>query len=40
MDGLQVAHKAKAKFSAKGNAAAEVTASGLLTIRGAMVKIN
>jgi Rhs element Vgr protein len=40
MEGLQVAHKAKAKFSAQGNAAAEVTASGMLTIRGAMVKIN
>ncbi|HEX7315688.1 MAG TPA: type VI secretion system tip protein VgrG [Pyrinomonadaceae bacterium] len=40
MEGLQVAHTAKAKFSAKGNAAAEVTASGLLTIRGAIVKIN
>lgn len=40
MEGLQVAHTAKTKFSAKGNAAAEVTASGMLTIRGAMVKIN
>jgi Rhs element Vgr protein len=40
MEGNQVAHTAKAKFSAKGNAAAEVTASGPLTIRGALVKIN
>ncbi len=40
MEGLQVAHKAKAKFSAKGTAQAEVTASGMLTLRGAMVKIN
>ena len=40
MEGLQVAHKAKAKFSAKGNATAELTASGMLTVRGAIVKIN
>jgi Rhs element Vgr protein len=40
MDGLQVAHKAKTKFSANGTATAEVTASGILTIRGAIVKIN
>lgn len=40
MEGLQVSHKAKAKFSAQGNAAAEVTASGMLTLRGALVKIN
>ncbi len=40
MAGLQVDHQAKTKFSAKGNAAAEVTASGMLTIKGALVKIN
>lgn len=40
MEGLQVAHKAKAKFSANGAAAAELTASGILTVRGAIVKIN
>jgi len=40
MEGLQVAHKAKAKFSAKGTANAELTATGPLTIRGLPVKIN
>jgi Rhs element Vgr protein len=40
MEGLQVAHKAKAKFSANGSAAAEVTSSGMLTVRGTLVKIN
>jgi Rhs element Vgr protein len=40
MEGVQVAHKAKAKFSAAGNAAAEVTSSGMLTVRGTLVKIN
>jgi len=37
---LQIDHMAKTKFSAKGNAASEVTASGILTLKGAMVKIN
>ena len=40
MDGTQVTHSAKAKFAAKGNAAAEVTSSGMLTVRGTLVKIN
>ena len=40
LEGLQVAHKAKAKFSANGSAAAEVTSSGMLTVRGTLVKIN
>jgi len=40
MKGMQIDHQAKTKFSAKGNAAAEVTASGMLTLKGAMVKIN
>lgn len=40
MEGLQVAHTAKTKFSAQGTAQAEVKASGMLTLQGAMVKIN
>ncbi len=40
MSGAQVAHKAQAKFSASGNAQAEVTSSGILTVRGTLVKIN
>jgi hypothetical protein len=40
MEGLQVEHKAKAKFAARGNAQAELAASGILTVRGALVKIN
>lgn len=40
MEGLQVAHKAQTKFSAQGTAQAEVTASGMLTLQGALVKIN
>ena len=40
MEGLQVAHTAKTKFSAQGTAQAEVKASGILTLQGAMVKIN
>jgi Rhs element Vgr protein len=40
LEGLQVALKAKTKFSAAGTAAAEVTASGMLTLKGALVKIN
>ncbi|HEX2059904.1 MAG TPA: phage baseplate assembly protein V, partial [Thermoanaerobaculia bacterium] len=40
LEGLQISQTAKAKFAAKGNAAAEVTASGMLTLRGALVKIN
>lgn len=40
LEGLQVAHKAKAKFAANGAAAAEVTSSGILTVRGTLVKIN
>ena len=39
-EGLQVINKAKAKYSAKGNAAAELTSSGMLTVRGTLVKIN
>lgn len=40
MEGLQVEHKAKAKFAARGNSQAELAASGILTVRGALVKIN
>ena len=40
MEGLQVAHTAKTQFVAKGNATAEVSASGILTLKGALVKIN
>lgn len=40
MEGLEVAHKAQTKFSAEGTAEAELTASGIVTIRGALVKLN
>jgi Rhs element Vgr protein len=40
IEGLQVAHKAKAKFAANGAASAEITSSGMLTVRGTLVKIN
>ena len=40
MDGLQVAHTAKGKFSANGNGMAELKSSGILTVRGTLVKIN
>lgn len=40
MEGVQVTHTAKAQFSAKGNATAEVSGSGMLTLKGALVKIN
>jgi Rhs element Vgr protein len=40
MEGLNVATKAQAKFSAEASAAAEVKASGSLTLKGATVMIN
>lgn len=40
LDGLQVNAKAKAKFAAQGAAAAELKSTGILTIRGSLVKIN
>ena len=40
VDGLQIAQKAQTSFSAEGTAEAKLTASGMLTIQGAMVKIN
>jgi Rhs element Vgr protein len=39
MEGLQIAHTAKAQFAAKG-ALSEVSASGIMTVKGALVKIN
>lgn len=39
-EGINVELKAKASFTAKGNASAEVSASGQTTIKGAMVMIN
>ncbi len=38
--GLQIAQAAQTSFSAQGNAEAKLTASGMLTIQGALVKIN
>lgn len=40
MDGLQVAHTAKGKFSANGSGMAELKSSGILTVSGTLVKIN
>lgn len=40
MEGLNVEMKAQAKFSAEASAAAEVKASGALTLKGATVMIN
>ncbi|HLZ67534.1 MAG TPA: type VI secretion system tip protein VgrG [Aliidongia sp.] len=40
MSGLQVIHSAEAKFSASGNADAELTAAGQVTVKGALVMIN
>ena len=40
MEGLQVSHTAKTKFAAKGSLSSEVSASGMLTLKGALVKIN
>lgn len=39
LKGVQIAHNASAKFSAQG-ATSEVTASAMLTLRGALVQIN
>jgi uncharacterized protein involved in type VI secretion and phage assembly len=38
--GLQIAQEAQTSFSAQGNAEAKLIASGMLTIQGALVKIN
>ena len=40
MEGLQVEHKAKAQFTAKANGMAEVSGLAMLTLKGALVKIN
>ncbi|MCO7226558.1 type VI secretion system tip protein VgrG [Pleionea sp. CnH1-48] len=40
VEGLNVSHTANVGFTAKGNATAEVSASGQTTIKGAMVMIN
>jgi len=40
LEGLSVNAKAKTQFSAQGSASAEVKSSGILTIRGTLVKIN
>jgi len=40
LDGLSITHTAKTSFTAKGNASAELSASGQTTIKGAMVMIN
>ncbi len=40
MEGLQIEHKAKGQFVAKASGMAELSASGLLTVKGALVKIN
>jgi Rhs element Vgr protein len=39
-EGLQVGIKAQTAFSAEGNASAELKASGMVTVQGALVKIN
>ena len=39
-EGLQVEMKAQSAFSAQGNASAELKASGMVTVQGALVKIN
>jgi uncharacterized protein involved in type VI secretion and phage assembly len=38
--GMNVSHEAQAGFTAKGNASAELSASGQTTVKGAMVMIN
>jgi Rhs element Vgr protein len=40
LEGLQVSHKAKTKFSAEGSAAADLKSSGIVTVKGTLVKIN
>jgi len=39
-EGLQIELKAQTKFSANGNATAELKSSGMLTVQGALVQIN
>lgn len=40
VSGLNISHTAKVGFTAKGNATAELSASGQTTVKGAMVMIN
>ncbi len=40
VEGLNVSHTANVGFTAKGNATAEISASGQTTVKGAMVMIN
>jgi uncharacterized protein (DUF2345 family) len=40
VEGMNVNHNANVGFVAKGNASAELSASGQTTIKGAMVMIN
>ncbi|MDN3663818.1 type VI secretion system tip protein VgrG [Algibacter miyuki] len=40
LEGMSVTHKAQTSFTAKGNASAELSASGQTTVKGAMVMIN
>ena len=40
VEGMNVNHTASAGFTAKGNATAELSASGQTTVKGAMVMIN
>jgi uncharacterized protein involved in type VI secretion and phage assembly len=40
LEATEITCKASGKFTAKGNAGASVEASGILTLKGAMVKIN
>lgn len=40
VDGLEIQNTAKTAFTAKGNATAEISASGQTTVKGAMVMIN
>lgn len=40
LEGMNVKATAKVGFTAKGNATAEISASGQTTVKGAMVMIN
>lgn len=40
LEGLSITQRAKTSFTAKGNASAELSASGQTTVKGAMVMIN
>jgi hypothetical protein len=40
LDGLSITQSAQTSFTAKGNASAELSASGQTTVKGAIVMIN